>query len=168
MQPLIGIARNIVLNISVSSLLGRCHSRQFQIPLWSQKTVHCRRRSPLRNVPPSPRFHSKFCVHSYNMGISCCISYPFRSPTRSLNPFLFQNDLLTIWLAVLSIYCIDFSINAGGSYILSALIGTLTVLPVMAVDRALLVDTLPRDEQAKGNAWAAIMVGIGGVSGFFL
>lgn len=60
------------------------------------------------------------------------------------------NDLLTIWLAVLSIYCIDFSINA-----------------VMAVDRALLVDTLPRDEQAKGNAWAAIMVGIGGVSGFF-
>ena len=42
------------------------------------------------------------------------------------------------------------------------------VSPVMAVDRALLVDTLPRAEQAKGNAWAAIMVGIGGVSGFFL
>ncbi|KAH9077749.1 MFS general substrate transporter [Lactarius deliciosus] len=60
------------------------------------------------------------------------------------------NDVLTIWLAVLSIYCIDFSINA-----------------VMAVDRALLVDTLPRAEQAKGNAWAAVMVGIGGVSGFF-
>ncbi|KAH9034741.1 MFS general substrate transporter [Lactarius pseudohatsudake] len=60
------------------------------------------------------------------------------------------NDILTIWLAVLSIYCIDFSINA-----------------VMAVDRALLVDTLPRAEQAKGNAWAAVMVGIGGVSGFF-
>ena len=39
---------------------------------------------------------------------------------------------------------------------------------VMAVDRALLVDTLPLAEQAKGNAWAAIMVGIGGVSGFFL
>ncbi|KAH9000608.1 MFS general substrate transporter [Lactarius hatsudake] len=60
------------------------------------------------------------------------------------------NDILTIWLAVLSIYCIDFSINA-----------------VMAVDRALLVDTLSRAEQAKGNAWAAVMVGIGGVSGFF-
>lgn len=74
---------------------------------------------------------------------------------------------MTIWLAVLSIYCIDFSINAGGSYILSTLI-TFTVIPVMAVDRALLVDTLPRDEQAKGNAWAAIMFGIGGVSGFFL
>ncbi|KAH9064541.1 MFS general substrate transporter [Lactarius vividus] len=60
------------------------------------------------------------------------------------------NDILTIWLAVLSIYCIDFSINA-----------------VMAVDRALLVDTLPRASQAKGNAWAAVMVGIGSVSGFF-
>jgi len=29
--------------------------------------------------------------------------------------FLFplQNDVLTIWLAVLAIFCIDFSINAG-------------------------------------------------------
>ncbi|KAI0299351.1 major facilitator superfamily domain-containing protein [Multifurca ochricompacta] len=60
------------------------------------------------------------------------------------------NNVLTIWLAVLSIYCIDFSINA-----------------VQAVDRALLVDTLPRAEQAKGNAWAAIMLGIGSVGGFF-
>ncbi|KAH9968022.1 major facilitator superfamily domain-containing protein [Russula dissimulans] len=60
------------------------------------------------------------------------------------------NNLLTIGLAVFSIYCIDFSINA-----------------VQAVDRALLVDTLPRAEQAKGNAWAAIMLGLGGVSGFF-
>ncbi|KAI0279577.1 major facilitator superfamily domain-containing protein [Russula aff. rugulosa BPL654] len=60
------------------------------------------------------------------------------------------NNLLTICLAVVSIYCIDFSINA-----------------VQAVDRALLVDILPRAEQAKGNAWAAIMLGIGSVGGFF-
>ncbi|KAF8497455.1 MFS general substrate transporter [Russula emetica] len=60
------------------------------------------------------------------------------------------NNALTIWLAVLSIYFIDFSINA-----------------VQAVDRALLVDILPRAEQAKGNAWAAIMLGIGSVGGFF-
>ncbi|KAF8465846.1 MFS general substrate transporter [Russula ochroleuca] len=60
------------------------------------------------------------------------------------------NNALTIWLAVLSIYCIDFSINAA-----------------QAVDRALLVDTLPGSEQAKGNAWAAIMLGIGSVGGFF-
>jgi hypothetical protein len=44
----------------------------------------------------------------------------------------------------------------------------LTGVPVQAVDRALLVDILPRAEQAKGNAWAAIMLGIGSVAGFFL
>ncbi|KDQ54087.1 hypothetical protein JAAARDRAFT_410743 [Jaapia argillacea MUCL 33604] len=61
------------------------------------------------------------------------------------------NDILTIWLAILSIYCIDFSVNA-----------------VQAVDRALLVDTLPTSEQASGNAWAARMLGIGSVAGFFV
>ncbi|KAI0060540.1 MFS general substrate transporter [Artomyces pyxidatus] len=60
------------------------------------------------------------------------------------------NDILTIWLAILSIFCIDFGINA-----------------VQAVDRALLVDTLPPTEQATGNAWAAVMLGIGSVAGFF-
>lgn len=45
---------------------------------------------------------------------------------------------------------------------------SLTGVPVQAVDRALLVDILPRAEQAKGNAWAAIMLGIGSVGGFFL
>ncbi|KAF9495214.1 MFS general substrate transporter [Pleurotus eryngii] len=60
-------------------------------------------------------------------------------------------DILTIWLAVLAIYLIDFSINA-----------------VQAVDRALLVDTLPSIEQPAGNAWAARMLGIGSVVGFFV
>jgi len=54
-----------------------CYSRQLQVPLWSQKTVHRWRRSPQRDVPPSPWFHSKFCVHSYNMGIPSCISLSF-------------------------------------------------------------------------------------------
>ena len=48
------------------------------------------------------------------------------------------------------------------------LVGNLTSLLVQAVDRALLVDILPRAEQAKGNAWAAVMLGIGSVAGFFL
>ncbi|KAG9226953.1 hypothetical protein CCMSSC00406_0003374 [Pleurotus cornucopiae] len=60
-------------------------------------------------------------------------------------------DILTIWLAVLAIYLIDFSINA-----------------VQAVDRALLVDTLPSIEQPAGNAWAARMLGVGSVVGFFV
>ncbi|THH15535.1 hypothetical protein EW146_g4950 [Bondarzewia mesenterica] len=62
-----------------------------------------------------------------------------------------SNDSLTIFLAIWAIYCIDFSINA-----------------VQAVDRALLVDTVPTSEQANGNAWAACMLGIGSVAGFFI
>jgi len=62
-----------------------------------------------------------------------------------------SNDWLTMVLAVLSIFLIDFSINA-----------------VMAVDRALLVDTLPPDVQASGHAWAARMQGFGAVIGFFV
>lgn len=61
------------------------------------------------------------------------------------------NDTLTIWLAILSIYLIDFAINA-----------------VQAVDRALLVDTVPPSEQLSGNAWAARMLGVGSVVGFFV
>ncbi|KXN89417.1 General alpha-glucoside permease [Leucoagaricus sp. SymC.cos] len=62
-----------------------------------------------------------------------------------------SNDLLTIWLAVFAIYFIDFSINA-----------------VMAVDRALLVDTLPSSQQPQGNAWAARMMATGAIVGFFV
>ncbi|KIM76089.1 hypothetical protein PILCRDRAFT_826740 [Piloderma croceum F 1598] len=61
------------------------------------------------------------------------------------------NNVLTIWLAVLSIYCIDFSVNA-----------------VMAVDRALMVDVLPSPEQPSATAWAARMVFIGAIAGFFI
>lgn len=59
------------------------------------------------------------------------------------------NKALTIWLAVLAIYCIDFAINA-----------------VQAMDRALLIDTLRTSQQPSGNAWAARMLGIGSVLGF--
>ncbi|KAJ3795466.1 sucrose transporter [Lentinula aff. detonsa] len=57
---------------------------------------------------------------------------------------------LTLWLAVISVYLIDFSVNA-----------------VMAVDRALLVDVLPSTLQPSGNAWAARMAGFGSVVGYF-
>ncbi|KZV95562.1 MFS general substrate transporter [Exidia glandulosa HHB12029] len=61
------------------------------------------------------------------------------------------NDGLTIALAVLAIYCIDFSVNA-----------------VQAADRAILVDVWPREEQERGNAWAARMGGVGSIAGFFV
>ena len=52
---------------------------------------------------------------------------------------------------MLALYGIDFSINA-----------------VQAVDRALIVDTIPFSEQPDGNAWAARMLGLGSVVGFFM
>ena len=38
---------------------------------------------------------------------------------------------------------------------------------VMAVDRALLVDSLPSPGQPQGNAWAARMTAVGAIVGFF-
>ncbi|KAJ7692910.1 hypothetical protein B0H17DRAFT_933613 [Mycena rosella] len=64
------------------------------------------------------------------------------------------HGVLTVVLAVLSIFVIDFSINAERA--------------VQAVDRALLVDTLPPAAQAAGNACAALMLGLGSVVGFFV
>ncbi|KAI0658261.1 MFS general substrate transporter [Cubamyces menziesii] len=61
------------------------------------------------------------------------------------------NDILTIWLAIIALFTIDFSINA-----------------VQAVDRALIVDTLPSNDQADANAWAARMLGVGSVAGYFI
>ncbi|OSD01111.1 MFS general substrate transporter [Trametes coccinea BRFM310] len=77
----------------------------------------------------------------------------FTRPFASLflpNPSI-ANDLLTIWLAILALFTIDFSINA-----------------VQAVDRALIVDTLPSSDQADANAWAARMLGVGSVAGYFI
>lgn len=86
----------------------------------------------------------------------CCfatILFGYTRPVAALftTPGSSSHDSLTIWLAILSIYCIDFSINA-----------------VQALDRALLVDTLPPSGQPSGNAWAARMLAIGSVLGFFV
>jgi len=62
-----------------------------------------------------------------------------------------HRETLTIWLAVLSIYFIDFSVNAA-----------------MACSRAILVDTLPTSEQELGNAWAGRMATLGSIAGFFI
>jgi solute carrier family 45 protein 1/2/4 len=39
---------------------------------------------------------------------------------------------------------------------------------VMALDRALLVDTLPPSQQEHGNAWAGRMFGTGSLAGFWV
>ncbi|CAD6886217.1 unnamed protein product [Tilletia laevis] len=60
-------------------------------------------------------------------------------------------DKLTLLLAVVSIFGIDFSVNA-----------------VMSVDRALILDILPAGQQALGNAWAVRLTSVGLLLGFLI
>ncbi|CAI2162869.1 6527_t:CDS:2 [Funneliformis geosporum] len=59
--------------------------------------------------------------------------------------------LLSMWLAVFSMYLLDFAINC-----------------VQASCRAIIVDSLPPSQQEEGTAWAGRMVGIGSVVGYFM
>lgn len=63
----------------------------------------------------------------------------------------------------------DFSINAGAviPVLLSDEFKFMT-WQVMGLDRTLIVDTLPASEQPDGNSWAARMVAIGSVAGFYM
>jgi solute carrier family 45, member 1/2/4 len=56
---------------------------------------------------------------------------------------------LTVFIAVLSIYGVDFAINA-----------------VQASARSLIVDTLPASKQQAGSAWASRMVAVGHLIGY--
>lgn len=58
---------------------------------------------------------------------------------------------ITIFLAVLSIYALDFAINA-----------------VQACCRSIIVDTLPISQQQTGSAWASRMAASGHVIGFLI
>lgn len=70
---------------------------------------------------------------------------------QTISSWFGAGDGLAIALAVWSIYCIDFAVNA-----------------VMATDRALVVDTLPPAQQEEGSAWGGRMFGFGSVLGFFV
>ncbi|KAL8714777.1 MAG: hypothetical protein Q9220_001290 [cf. Caloplaca sp. 1 TL-2023] len=66
--------------------------------------------------------------------------------------FIAESDLrrvLTITLAVFSIYFVDFAINA-----------------IQSSCRSLIVDTLPIPKQQKGSAWASRMIAIGHLAGY--
>lgn len=60
-----------------------------------------------------------------------------------------ESDVLTIILAVLSVFLTDFAINA-----------------VQACCRAIIVDTLPQSKQEQGNGWAGRMIAIGHLIGY--
>lgn len=74
---------------------------------------------------------------------------PFASLFSSSGSSL--NNVLTVTFAIIALFTVDFSVNA-----------------IQAVDRALLVDSLPAEKQPDGNAWAARMLGIGSVAGYFI
>ncbi|KAL8949211.1 MAG: hypothetical protein Q9222_004661 [Ikaeria aurantiellina] len=66
--------------------------------------------------------------------------------------FIAESELrrvLTITLAVFSIYFVDFAINA-----------------IQSSCRSLIVDTLPIPKQQKGSAWASRMIAIGHLAGY--
>lgn len=73
--------------------------------------------------------------------------------TKEIVGFFVQDkemrNSVTIALAVLSIYAVDFAINA-----------------VQASCRSLIVDTLPISKQHMGASWASRMVGVGSLIGY--
>lgn len=64
---------------------------------------------------------------------------------------LFGIPSAVLTLTVMAIWGLDFSVNA-----------------VMALNRALIFDMLPAEQQADGNAWLARLCGIGSILGFFV
>ncbi|CAG8498279.1 9096_t:CDS:2 [Ambispora gerdemannii] len=87
--------------------------------------------------------------------IAVICSFMFIGWTREIVFAIFgKSDFsikLTIWVAVISIYVLDFAINT-----------------VQACIRALIVDSLPPSQQEEGTAWAGKMGGIGSVVGYFM
>ncbi|KAG0231446.1 hypothetical protein BGW41_002183 [Actinomortierella wolfii] len=60
-------------------------------------------------------------------------------------------DVVTILMAVVSIYILDFAINC-----------------VQASCRTLIVDSLPSSQQEEAAAWASRLMGLGGIFGYFM
>ncbi|KAJ2255405.1 hypothetical protein IW137_001029 [Coemansia sp. RSA 1287] len=61
------------------------------------------------------------------------------------------HETLTIWLAVVAFYFMDFAINC-----------------LQASLRAIIVDVLPASRQDAGTAWASRMIGVGNVTGYLM
>jgi len=73
--------------------------------------------------------------------------------TKEIVGFFIPGDAantITIIMAVIMIYVVDFAVNA-----------------VQACCRALIVDTLPVSQQQHGSAWASRMVAVGNIVGYF-
>ena len=89
--------------------------------------------------------------------------------TRSVVNLGLQRKSATIVVAVLAIYAVDFSINAGTGIPQGARRPQLlTLSAVQASCRSLIVDTLRISQQQHGSAWATRMSSIGHLVGYFI
>lgn len=90
--------------------------------------------------------------------------------TREVGSWFLARDsdsyqTLVIWIAVVCMYLLDFSINAG-AYPRSCVSVRKSLMAVQAACRAIIVDTLPAQKQEIGNAWASRMVAGGHLVGY--
>ncbi|KAB5594887.1 General alpha-glucoside permease [Ceratobasidium theobromae] len=88
--------------------------------------------------------------------VLCTLSLMMLSYAKEISTWIIGNDShastlgLTQAIAILAVYCIDFTINA-----------------TTAAARALAIDVLPTELQPSSGAWASRMVGAGGIIGFY-
>ncbi|CAE7204476.1 unnamed protein product [Rhizoctonia solani] len=87
--------------------------------------------------------------------VLCTLSLMMLSYAKEISAWVSGGDNqaslgLTQAIAVIAVYCIDFTLNAA-----------------TAAARALAIDVLPTELQSSSGAWASRMVGAGGIIGFY-
>ncbi|QRW17727.1 MFS/sugar transport protein [Rhizoctonia solani] len=88
--------------------------------------------------------------------VLCILSLMMLSYAKEISAWITGEDNhasslgLTRAIAVVAVYCIDFTLNAA-----------------TAAARALAIDVLPTELQSSSGAWASRMVGAGGIIGFY-
>ncbi|KAG8716411.1 hypothetical protein FRC11_013394 [Ceratobasidium sp. 423] len=88
--------------------------------------------------------------------VLCILSLMMLSYAKEISAWISGEDNhasslgLTQAIAVVAVYCIDFTLNA-----------------TTAAARALAIDVLPTELQSSSGAWASRMVGVGGIIGFY-
>ncbi|ORX86098.1 MFS general substrate transporter [Anaeromyces robustus] len=113
-------------------------------------------------IQPLIGFYSDRCTSKYGrrrpyiiagtLLVVCSIL--FISYSKEIGSFLaFGGDsqTITIWIAVIAFYGLDFAINV-----------------VQACCRALSIDVSPGDQQNDASIWASRMIGIGNIFGYFM
>jgi solute carrier family 45 protein 1/2/4 len=113
-------------------------------------------------IQPLIGFYSDRCTSKYGRrrpyiivgALLVVLSILFISYSKEIGSFLAfggDSNIITIWIAVVSFYGLDFAINV-----------------VQACCRALSIDVAPGDQQNDASIWASRMIGIGNIMGYFM